>query len=767
MTDQQVLDIYQKETGCIERALRRLVGQPVAVIRDEQTFRTHVIDWGWEALPGYIRMKPRQEVRFEEVMLALRKAVYSQSEGKLALRPDVAAQIQATVKQMLAAAEASRQSPVPAASIAASVPAASNPPAQTANRPAISASAPEVLAAFISFVCPSCQKPLKVKGELAGKRGKCPNCQNAVVVPSAAQAVTTPGAVYSPVTGQASVASIPAHMATMAPNDTASGEDEGSPNLDFLAPPQNPGELGTLGSYRVLKVLGAGGMGMVLQAEEPALKRMVALKVMLPELAAKEVNRQRFLREAQATAAIEHPNIVAIHQVGQDRGVPFIAMPFLKGESLDQRLKREKKLSPAECVRIGRQVAGGLAAAHEHGLIHRDIKPGNIWLEAKTNLVKIVDFGLARGLAGDDVALTKSGAILGTPAYMSPEQASGQKVDHRCDLFSLGAMLYQMLTGELPFQGQDTLSLLMALATAEPRPIHQLNPDVPRPLEELVMVLLAKDPEMRPSTAKDVAEGLTAVEEGRPHSMEGSTTGQLSTNGNATRRENAVSLALQMVRTPGKLGWIVKGVLGLLALLIVVGLFLLFRPGEKPTTSSSAPPPDQAKVSDQIKDKPSVIPPDVLPPAGGKPAPDPQREKALKDALAAAKGPSGGPRAMKGPGMLLIAYYLEQERFADAEETARDLMPRGGGGLRPRGSLSSLVRAITLALQGKAKESNNFFAETANALASGGPAGAQQRRTDELIGSLKSWTLKALDRNAKAEGGLPAEVETFRKNIQK
>src|SRR5262249_44030871 len=158
--------------------------------------------------------------------------------------------------------------------------------------------------------------------------------------------------------------------------------------------------------YRILKVLGAGGMGMVLLAEDPVLKRPVAIKVMRPEIAREKIARQRFLREAQATAAIDHHHIVHINQVGEENGRPFIVMPLLKGEPLDARLKREKRLSVADAVLIGKQVAEGLAEAHKSGLVHRDIKPANIWLSGEVGApatavtVKIVDFGLARGVAG-------------------------------------------------------------------------------------------------------------------------------------------------------------------------------------------------------------------------------------------------------------------------------------------------------------------------------------------------------------------------------
>ncbi len=260
-------------------------------------------------------------------------------------------------------------------------------------------------------------------------------------------------------------------------------------------------------------------MGMVLQAEDPMLKRTVALKVMRPELAASGDARERFLRKAQATAAIEHPHIIHVYQVAEDRGVPYLAMPFLKGEAMDVRLKRKRRLSVPEVIALGKQIAEGLSAAHKNGLIHRDIKPGNIWLEPRDaeraggsfSWVKILDFGLARALAGDDVNLTKTGAILGTPAYMAPEQAKGEKVDARCDLFSLGAVLYRMLTGEMPFKGSDTIAILMALATEEPRPPSELNANVPANLSALVMRLLAKDPNKRPASARVVADELAAL----------------------------------------------------------------------------------------------------------------------------------------------------------------------------------------------------------------------------------------------------------------
>jgi len=309
------------------------------------------------------------------------------------------------------------------------------------------------------------------------------------------------------------VAPVPKDETNLAnqPGAAHAGEEDRS-LTDFLAPPQQPDEIGRLGSYRVLKVLGAGGMGVVFKAEEPSLERLVAIKAMLPAVAASASAKLRFLREAKAAAAIKHIHIVTIFQVGEDRGVPFLAMEFLEGEPLDDRLKREATLPLAETLRIGREMAEGMAAAHERGLIHRDIKPANTWLEGKKGHVKILDFGLARAET-DSAHLTQSGAIIGTPAYMSPEQGRSAKLDARCDLWSLGVMLYRMCTGELPFKGDDTVGTLMSVAMDHPRPPAKVNPKVPAGLSKLVMKLLEKDPAKRTASAQEVADALRALEQ--------------------------------------------------------------------------------------------------------------------------------------------------------------------------------------------------------------------------------------------------------------
>jgi hypothetical protein len=282
----------------------------------------------------------------------------------------------------------------------------------------------------------------------------------------------------------------------------------------LLDTPQAEGELGRFSDYRVLRVLGAGGMGLVFEAEDPRLRRRVALKIVKPGLAARAEHHQRFLREARAAAAIEHPHIVTVYQVGEHRGLPFLAMQLLKGESLDDRLRRQPRLPLDECLRIGRETAEALAEAHGRGLIHRDIKPANIWLEGTSGWVKLVDFGLAH--AAEDVHLTQTGAILGTPAYMSPEQARGEAVDGRSDLFSLGAVLYKLTTGDIPFRGANTMAVLMALATETPCLPSQIDPDIPPELDDLIVRLLAKNPDERFQSAQAVAEACGAIEQQGP-----------------------------------------------------------------------------------------------------------------------------------------------------------------------------------------------------------------------------------------------------------
>jgi serine/threonine-protein kinase len=277
--------------------------------------------------------------------------------------------------------------------------------------------------------------------------------------------------------------------------------------LDFLSPTDWPDSLGRLGTYEVTGVLGRGGMGLVLKAHDPALGRPVAIKVMADSLAGCAASRRRFLREARAAAAVVHGNVAAVHGVGERVGQPYIVMEYVAGRSLQDRLDRVGPPSVPAVVRIAMQAARGLAAAHSQGLVHRDVKPANILLENGVERVKLVDFGLAR--AADDASLTHSGVVAGTPLYMSPEQARGEAVDARSDLFSLGCTIYAMCAGHPPFRADSPLAVLRRITDEQPRPLREVNPEVPAWLEEVVGRLLAKDPADRPDSAADVADHLT------------------------------------------------------------------------------------------------------------------------------------------------------------------------------------------------------------------------------------------------------------------
>jgi serine/threonine protein kinase len=277
-----------------------------------------------------------------------------------------------------------------------------------------------------------------------------------------------------------------------------------------------------VGDYLILSVLGAGGMGTVFLADEVRAGRKVAIKAMRPDLAADPASRERFLREARAAAAVDHDNVVRVLYVGEaPDGTPYIVMPVLKGEPLDSYLKREH-VAPTELVlKVARDVAAGLAAAHAAGLIHRDIKPANIWLETDpaapgpVRRCQVLVFGLARPLAAPgDIELTSPNAILGTPAYMPPEQARGEVLDARADLYSLGATLYRMATGALPFTGANALAVMTALLSDTAAPSGARAPHLPPALAALIDRLMAKDRDARPASAAEVLAELDRVAAG-------------------------------------------------------------------------------------------------------------------------------------------------------------------------------------------------------------------------------------------------------------
>jgi hypothetical protein len=349
---------------------------------------------------------------------------------------------------------------------------------------------------MLTLVCPGCRRSLQVRPENAGRPVRCPACSETISAET--------------------VAAVGAAPTQCAPDGAASVSSPSVGPYPFLGPPGSADEIGRFGGYGILRLLGRGGMGLVFEARDPGLDRRVALKVLGPETAAHPTGRGRFLREARAAAALQHDHVVTIHQVGEDRGLPFFVMPLLRGETLDARLGRVGRLPLPETLRIGREIAEGLAAAHAAKLIHRDIKPANVWLEGEPGAsatggrVKLLDFGLARPQTGDS-ALTRLGTLLGTPGYIAPEQLDGA-VDHRADLFALGCVLYLLTTGQLPFGGDGMQALRVRTAKEPPPAPHTLNRTVPPALSALILELLARRPEDRPASASVVAARLRSLE---------------------------------------------------------------------------------------------------------------------------------------------------------------------------------------------------------------------------------------------------------------
>ncbi len=273
--------------------------------------------------------------------------------------------------------------------------------------------------------------------------------------------------------------------------------------LGLLQPSNDASLLGEIDGLAVQAVIGQGGMGVVLKARDPSLQRFLAIKLLSPMLAGSGAARQRFFREARAAAAVVHPNIVPIYAVSAERSLPYLVMPLVTGGNLQQAIDLEGPLPLERSLSIGLQVAEGLAAAHRQGIVHRDIKPANLLLDEGGFRILISDFGLARAL--DDATLTGSGMLAGTPQYMSPEQARGAELDHRTDIYSLGAVLYAMATGRPPVRGESTLETLRRISEERPRSILDINSAYPAWYERLVQALMAPKSVDRPQSAEQVA----------------------------------------------------------------------------------------------------------------------------------------------------------------------------------------------------------------------------------------------------------------------
>lgn len=285
-----------------------------------------------------------------------------------------------------------------------------------------------------------------------------------------------------------------------------SAESQHAAELLFLTPSSESGALGRLDHYEVLEIIGRGGMAIVMRAHDTKLQREVAVKV----LVSSGVTRQSFVREARAVAAIRDDHVVTIHGVADEGPVPYLVMEFINGGTLEELLRNRGCLEVDEILAIGTQIASGLAAAHRKGLIHRDVKPSNVLIESEPKRVKLSDFGVAGEVDGPGT--TQTGILVGTPNYMSPEQANGETMDARSDLFSLGSVLYEMCTGKRPFDGPSTVAVLRRVSDDIQPPAYTLNHGIPEELSGLIDGLLSKSAANRPSSAEEVAVRLQEIQ---------------------------------------------------------------------------------------------------------------------------------------------------------------------------------------------------------------------------------------------------------------
>lgn len=389
-----------------------------------------------------------------------------------------------------------------------------------------------------------------------------------------------------------------------------------------------------LGQYQIISKLGQGGMATVFKAHEQSLNRVVALKVLHPSLAENEEYIKRFKREAQSAAKLNHPNIVHIYAIGEDRGHHFFAMEMIKGDSLADFKRSGQKLSTARMLAITRQIASGLGAAHEAGLVHRDIKPSNIMLLAD-GTVKVADFGIAQ-VTGGETKLTMDGAVIGTPEYLSPEQCEGRPLDGRSDIYSLGVTLYELLSGKTPYHADTPVSMLMKIVKGEYPPLGSIVPDIPTDIESLVKRMMATRPEDRFATCQEL---ITAIDALAP------APGTNATPAPAVEPLlTTVNPETRISRTKGK-GWLV--IAALLIVAVGVGAAMYFE---------VIPTPWHPKTSETIQPLGALS-------AGGDPATPP-----ADGASSPAEDGTGTPDALASSGQPETQQFQENQTQPDGSQ---------------------------------------------------------------------------------------------------
>jgi hypothetical protein len=375
-----------------------------------------------------------------------------------------------------------------------------------------------------------------------------------------------------------------------------------------------------LGQYQLIEELGRGGMAVVYRAYQPSLNRHVALKVLPPQLVFDQQSVSRFQREARAAASLRHPNIVVIYDVGQEQGIHYIAMEYLQGRTLKQLVEKEGRLHPRRAMHIVEQLAAALDYAHQRALVHRDIKPANIFVQGggdpagARDHVTLTDFGIARA-AFETQQLTREGMLMGTPEYMAPEQATGGEVDERTDLYALGVVLYQMLTGRMPYQGHTPHAVLHNVIYEAPPPPRQLNPNLSPAVEAVVLKAIAKQPEQRFQRGADLVRALRRAVEG--------VAGEVSIPDVPRRPAPPAAQPRAAQRKKGSpLPWLLLAVAALLVIGLVALLALFLTGGRAPDL-----PPATRAAGESTREPAATAPPPTPGPteAATSPPPSPER----------------------------------------------------------------------------------------------------------------------------------------------
>ena len=516
------------------------------------------------------------------------------------------------------------------------------------------------------------------------------------------------------------------------------------PQPTTAAPPKQPDLTGrTLGDFHMLRKIGSGGMGQVYLARQTSLKRDVAVKLLRDELNENPTALARFQAEAEAVAKLNHPNIVHIYHTGEADGLRYMVLEFVDGRNLRDYLARKGPPDLPVSLSVMRQVALALQKAHDQGIVHRDIKPENILVTRKVE-VKVTDFGLSRFFAGAEPAtnLTQSGVTLGTPLYMSPEQVQGHPVDNRSDLYSFGVTCYHLLAGEPPFRGTSAFDVALKHVQEQPRPLADLRPDLPPELCGMIHKMMAKNPDDRYQSAKDITRDLVKVRDGRTV-----VTGTLVrapgverpvTVGGAS--DAALSLTQSGATAPEPVRWGRWLLVGFACLLATAGGVFVY--------AGLNPPPDPHPHAQPGPGLPDVRPPEKL---------TTTREREL---LAVLNTEGTKPDDVLKASIELGLLYVKEHRLADATDRFEKLKNRGGDWRDPvaaRGAslAGRLGQAVVLAHKNEAEPSNKLFLEVmadAQKFTPGGPKGGDRSATLSWLllryPDLSSAVSDALNRNA-------------------